>query len=1116
MPSPPCWRRPRRRSRPGATRRRSATPAGRSTSTRPTPRPSAACCWCARRPSSSGATSPRRRPTPTRCWPGPSPTATARRRPRPAAGSGSVAQVQGDLSTARRELGDGRSSCSATLDDARRLADALRARGFAEVFGGSLEDARTFLGEAMEIYHQIDDERGHAWTHQNLAWVAFQAGDFDDAEVQLIEAKERFEELGDSNGVSWADGLRAYVLYFQRRFDEAEQLAVAVEVEARRRADSWAGLMMQTLLANLRLWTGRLADAEQFAERALNGFRDINDRYGVMQALGPLNRARAGLGKKADAKRGVEEAISLGKAFGELGHGAPGRRRRGDAPRGRRAGAAPRRAGHRAQPGDRDDAARGARAAGARQPAGRRHRPGRGGDRAGRRRRLPVRARRPGARRAPSPATRTTALADAEGVEATRGASYFDLSIGRLAGVLACERAGDPAGSERLAGALEHAGVLGRRRRVHHHRPGPPRPPADPTPTAPSRRRWPPAGAASSTPSSSARVNGLARSTPRSECLPLTEGLPRGLPARSTRSGAAASGASAPSPRSVLGRDQGDRRRHAGARPRLRLPAGARRRAGRRRRAWCCCSTTAGSAAATSGCRSSSRCPATSSRRSRLGEHERTGRLDVGAFYGRRLRRLLPASLACLAGDRRARRGRAVRRRRRPAAGHLGRAGPGLQLGRPVGRADATPTSSPPATGRRRRSSTTGRWRSRSSSTGCGRSSSSSSCAPGGAGRLLAVGAMTAARGRRRPADRRRVGTRRGVLGDAGPPRRDPRRGAAGRRPARSPSRRHLPPAAAVAGRRRPRRHRLGGRHVAERIRPGLRGLAAGVRPGIGGGDRRPAGAVTAASSARRRAARRPRRDQLRRVPLPLAGLRRARRRADRTARAAAVRPADHRHARASPWCRTGLLERPIRTRRLRWRPGIPTALAACASIAIVAAVVPVDSTPYWMAGDARGDRGDAGAGRLGRRAACRRAAPTTVPTTATARRPHAGADTTSAAAPTTTARRRPRRRPPTVPPVPAVPPAAADRAVAPGADHGRRRLDRLGDRRRDAGVGRRSRRHRPRRRAGGARLRVHPRRRRSRPTRDDGFRRDVHGCSGPSGSRQPCRHCTPTSSSGW
>ena len=83
----------------------------------------------------------------------------------------------------------------------------------------------------MEIYHEIDDERGHAWTHQNLAWVAFQSGDYDDAEVQLVEAHERFEELGDRNGVSWAAGLQAWVSYFQRRFDEAEELALSVGVD---------------------------------------------------------------------------------------------------------------------------------------------------------------------------------------------------------------------------------------------------------------------------------------------------------------------------------------------------------------------------------------------------------------------------------------------------------------------------------------------------------------------------------------------------------------------------------------------------------------------------------------------------------------------------------------------------------------------------------------------------------------------------------------------------------------------------------------------------------------------------------------------------------------------
>jgi tetratricopeptide (TPR) repeat protein len=179
--------------------------------------------------------------------------------------------------------------------------------------------ARQFLDEAMELYHESDDERGHAWTHHNLAWVAFQAGDHADAERQLAEACERFEALDDRVGVNWANGLLAYVTYFLRRFDEAESLAASVEREARRWGDTWARLMMQTLLANLRLWSGRLDEAEALSSRALAGFREAGDRYGVMQALAPLSRARAALGKATDAERGSEELVALGHSFGELG-----------------------------------------------------------------------------------------------------------------------------------------------------------------------------------------------------------------------------------------------------------------------------------------------------------------------------------------------------------------------------------------------------------------------------------------------------------------------------------------------------------------------------------------------------------------------------------------------------------------------------------------------------------------------------------------------------------------------------------------------------------------------------------------------------------------------------
>jgi class 3 adenylate cyclase/tetratricopeptide (TPR) repeat protein len=231
---------------------------------------------------------------------------------------GTVAHMQGDLATSRRQL-DAAVDIFRRAGDDKRLANALRARGFAEVFGGSIPAARTYLGEAMTLFGHLGDERGQAWAGHNMAWAAFQGGDFADAETLLDESRRRFEKLGDRVGGHWAEGLLAYVTYFQRRFDEAEALASAVIRDAKRWGDSWALLMMQTLLANMRLWTGRIAESEALAERALAGFREADDRYGVMSALGPLTRAQVALGKNADAQRGAEESISLGHSFGELG-----------------------------------------------------------------------------------------------------------------------------------------------------------------------------------------------------------------------------------------------------------------------------------------------------------------------------------------------------------------------------------------------------------------------------------------------------------------------------------------------------------------------------------------------------------------------------------------------------------------------------------------------------------------------------------------------------------------------------------------------------------------------------------------------------------------------------
>ena len=192
--------------------------------------------------------------------------------------------------------------------------------------------------------------------------------------------------------------------------------------------------MMQTLLANLRLWTGRLADAEQFAERALAGFREMNDRYGVMQALVPLNRARAGLGQEGGRQAGRRGVDRAGPLVRRARAGAAGRRRGRHPPRpGRRRSSSPSRCsnGHRTSGMASDEAL------GAPRPRplpDRRCRRGDGGDRGGRCEDFPFGRRRGALVRA--------VAGDLEGRSRTpsgrggRGASYFDLSVARLAGVL--------------------------------------------------------------------------------------------------------------------------------------------------------------------------------------------------------------------------------------------------------------------------------------------------------------------------------------------------------------------------------------------------------------------------------------------------------------------------------------------------------------------------------------------------------------------------------------------------------------------------------------------------------------------------------------------------------
>jgi len=223
---------------------------------------------------------------------------------------GLISQAAGDLPLARTQLGEA-IDLFRELDDRLQLAETLRMRGALELFGGSLTDAEWLFGEAAGLFSELDDRRGLGYIEQHRAWMSFLAGNIAVAEKNLQRAAATLTELGDRAGVGWATGLLAYVEFFKRRFKEAEELATQVLVEAKERGDDWSESRMFSLTAAIRMWTGHTDAAARLAEQARIKFSRLGDAFGLSHALSVLGRSQVALGD-ANAAQTSEALLAQG------------------------------------------------------------------------------------------------------------------------------------------------------------------------------------------------------------------------------------------------------------------------------------------------------------------------------------------------------------------------------------------------------------------------------------------------------------------------------------------------------------------------------------------------------------------------------------------------------------------------------------------------------------------------------------------------------------------------------------------------------------------------------------------------------------------------------------
>jgi hypothetical protein len=221
---------------------------------------------------------------------------------------GTMHHAASRLADARLELGLA-VDLLRTVDRPDRLARALRARGFIELFGGSLVDAEWYFGEpTRSTACSITAGWPGSSSTEHGSRSCPRHGTGTD---RLNHAADALDKLGDRSGVGWAFGLLAFVEFFERHFAEAEALAELVIREADERGDEWAVGMMQTLLADLRLWQGDLGEAANLADQARSRFKKLNDKFGLIQATAPLLRAQIALSQAGAAQRSTEELLTL-------------------------------------------------------------------------------------------------------------------------------------------------------------------------------------------------------------------------------------------------------------------------------------------------------------------------------------------------------------------------------------------------------------------------------------------------------------------------------------------------------------------------------------------------------------------------------------------------------------------------------------------------------------------------------------------------------------------------------------------------------------------------------------------------------------------------------------
>jgi len=240
---------------------------------------------------------------------------------------GRIYELAGEYERAEREFqrfeSDAvESEALSERETATARAETALHRGRVARMRGRLDEAEERLSDALELYRDLDDDRGVAAALRNLGNVARKRGELDDAEAYHERSLDLYGEVGDRRGAAEAHEGLGLVEWNRGRYDAAES-HYRQSLEIRRELDDVRGEAV--CLANfgtLAMSRDDLARAEERHRRGLDLAREVGDRRLIADHLLELGNVAKERGDFETAESCYERSSALFDDIGDAGKAA--------------------------------------------------------------------------------------------------------------------------------------------------------------------------------------------------------------------------------------------------------------------------------------------------------------------------------------------------------------------------------------------------------------------------------------------------------------------------------------------------------------------------------------------------------------------------------------------------------------------------------------------------------------------------------------------------------------------------------------------------------------------------------------------------------------------------